>query len=284
MAFNVLIVDDSDVIRSMIAKTLRLAQVSVANIFEAGNGKEALAILQDTWVDFVLADINMPVMNGAEMITRMRACPDTADIPVIVVSSEGATDRVDALSEAGVCAWIRKPFTPEEIRDVVGTLVRSWPVPNAQHAHIDAVLCPVLETFAFVFPEPTELEQLPAAGEDLVCASIAFQGAATGTLTVAAPSELCVELAANILGIDVDDPDALLRGADTLGEIANIAAGHLATRINASETTDLHPPVVSRMQPVEWARHIASSGAAGYLIEGRPVVVTLGLRTLQPAV
>lgn len=283
MAFNVLIVDDSDVIRSMIAKTLRLAQVPVANIFEAGNGKEALALLEDTWVDFVLADINMPVMNGAEMITRMRACPDTADIPVIVVSSEGATDRVDALSEAGVCAWVRKPFTPEEIRDVVATMVQSWPAASAQHAHIDAVLCPVLETFAFVFPEPTALDQLPAAGENLVCASIGFQGAATGTLTLAAPSDLCVELAANILGIDADDPDAVLRGADTLGEIANIAAGHLATRINASAPTDLHPPVVSRMESVDWDRHVATSGAAGYLIEGHPVVVTLGLRTLQPA-
>ncbi len=283
MAFNVLIVDDSDVIRSMIAKTLRLAQVPVANVFEAGNGKEALAVLDDTWVDFVLADINMPVMNGAEMIERMRACPETADIPVIVVSSEGATDRMDTLTEAGVCAWIRKPFTPEEIRDVVGTLVRSWPAPAAQHAHIDAVLCPLLENFAFVFPEPIPLDDLPAAGRNLVCASIGFQGAATGTLTLAAPSELCVELAANILGIDADDPDALLRGADTLGEIANIAAGHLATRINANAPTDLHPPVVTRMEQPDWDRHVATSGAAGYIVEGHPVVVTLGLRTLKPA-
>lgn len=283
MALNVLIVDDSDVIRSMITKTLRLAQVPIANVYEAGNGKEALAVLGETWVDFVLADINMPVMNGTEMIERMRACPETADIPVIVVSSEGATERVDTLTSVGVSAWIRKPFTPEEIRDVVGSLVQSWPASSVQHAHIDAVLCPVLETFAFVFPEPSELAALPATGDDLVCASIAFQGAASGTLTLSAPSDLCVELAANILGIEADDPDALLRGADTLGEIANIAAGHLATRINSSAPTDLRPPVVSRMEQVEWDRQLASDSATGYIIEGHPVVVTLGLRTLQPA-
>ncbi len=128
MAYNILVVDDSDVIRAMIARTLRLAAVPVAHLFEASNGREALDIMHESWIDVVLADINMPVMNGAEMIDRMREHPATADIPVIVVSSEGATSRMEELARCGITAWVRKPFTPEEIRDVINELTQRWPV------------------------------------------------------------------------------------------------------------------------------------------------------------
>ena len=73
MPLDVLVVDDSDVIRAMIMKTLRLAQVPVRTAFEAANGREALDLLEDNWVDLVLADINMPVMDGVEMVEQMRA-------------------------------------------------------------------------------------------------------------------------------------------------------------------------------------------------------------------
>ncbi len=283
MAYNILVVDDSDVIRAMIARTLRLGGIHVANLYEAANGREALAILQDNWVDLVLADINMPVMNGADMIERMREQPTMADIPVIVVSSEGASSRVEALTDTGVCAWIRKPFTPEEIRDVIADLTETWPGDVEQREHVDAVLGPVLETFAYVFPEAVEPTDLPHAGEDLVCATITFSGAVNGTMSLAAPSELCAELAANIMGTEPDDPDARLRGADTLGEIANIAAGHVATRIEPHTHTDLHPPVVSRLETDEWARLRDGDGACCYLVEDRPVLVTLSLRALKAA-
>jgi len=281
MAFNVLVVDDSDVIRSMIAKTLRLAQIPVGTFHEASNGKEALAVLKNEWIDLVLADINMPVMNGVVMLERMRTDPELADIPVVVVSTEGATERVDSMLESGVTAWIRKPFTPEAIRDVVAGLAPLWPLAEEREAHVDAVLGQVLETFAFVFPEPVSPADLPEPGGELVCATITFSGAASGTMSVSAPAGLCSELAANILGVDADDDDAALRGADTLGEIANIAAGHLATRLEPDHPTDLHPPVVSRLELAEWNQRLLNGVARAYIVEDRPVVVTLGLRPLK---
>lgn len=277
MALNILIVDDSDVIRAMIARTLSLAQLPLGEIHHAANGREALSVLGDTWVDLVLADINMPVMTGAEMIREMRAREQTAGVPVIVVSTEGATERVDELMRQGVAEWIRKPFTPEEIRDVVSRVVESRRPPLVA-SDVDEVITTVLETFAFTFPEVTRCDDLPAADGDLLCSRLWFSGAASGVLSMAAPVELCVSMAANVLGLDEDDSDAVLRGADTLGEVVNIAAGHLATRIDRHATTHLHPPTVERMGRGEWERVLAAGESRGYVVEGHPVLVTFGMR------
>lgn len=277
MALNILVVDDSDVIRAMIARTLALADVPLGSLLEASNGREALEVLDESWVDLVLADINMPVMNGEEMLRRMRENPETADVPVIVVSTEGASERVQQLLDDGVSAWVRKPFTPEQIRDVITTVTAAWPPVEERNTHLDTVLVPVLETFAFVSPEPLENEAPPRPEGDMMCATITFSGAVGGTMNIYASQNLCVELAANILGIDPTDEDAYLKGADTLGEISNIAAGHVATLIEPSRQTDLYPPVVSRIGYSEWDR-MRESGARVYLVEDEPILVTLGLR------
>ncbi len=284
MSYNILVVDDSDVIRAMIARTLRLAEVPVAHLHEAANGREALDVMRESWIDLVLADINMPVMTGAEMIEHMREHPATSDIPVIVVSSEGATARIDELTKSGITAWVRKPFTPEEIRDVIVALTERWPSAAAQREHVDAIFGPVLETFAFVYPEPIEAADVPDAGEDLVRATITFGGAVSGTMSISAPADLCTELAANIMGIELDDPDAHLRGADTLGEIANIAAGHLATHVEPDIHTHLHPPVITRLQRGDWNHALADGTTRIYLVEDRPVLVSVALRALKSAV
>lgn len=279
MALNILVVDDSDIIRAMIGRTLRLAQLPVGTLYEASNGREALEVLGEEWIDLVLADINMPVMTGAEMISQMRERPETVDVPVIVVSTEGATERIDQLMERGISAWVRKPFTPEEIRNVITEVTASWRPALEEAADVDEVFGQVLETFAFSFPEPAVPGELATGPEDeLVCATISFSGAVSGTLSVAAPAALCSELAANILGIEPSDQDARMKGPDTLGEIANIAAGHLATRIDPHGHTHLHPPVVARMESPEWVRTRDSEGARGYLVEDQPVLVTVGLR------
>jgi len=118
MALNVLVVDDSVVMRAMIVKTLRLTGIELGEIIEAGNGQEALDLLDKSWIDIVLADINMPVMNGEEMIERMRANPETRDLPIIVVSSEGSQTRIERLEQKGA-TFIHKPFEPETVRSVL---------------------------------------------------------------------------------------------------------------------------------------------------------------------
>ena len=119
MALNVLVVDDSSITRRMIIKTLDLAGIPVDEVYEAGNGREGLGVLEEHWIDLVLADINMPVMDGEEMINRLRDNPAWADIPLIVVSTEGSETRIERLQQKGVKDFVHKPFQPETIRDVV---------------------------------------------------------------------------------------------------------------------------------------------------------------------
>jgi two-component system, chemotaxis family, chemotaxis protein CheY len=118
VALNVLVVDDSAVMRAMIIKTLRLCGIPIGEVHQAGNGKEGLEVLESHWVDLVLVDINMPVMNGEEMIEKLRANPDTASLAVIVVSTDGSQTRIDMMQRKGA-GFVHKPFTPEILRDTI---------------------------------------------------------------------------------------------------------------------------------------------------------------------
>ena len=123
MAYNILLVDDSETIRAVMAKTLDIAGVPINIIYEAENGKEALAILGEHWIDITFADINMPVMNGMEMVERMCGDGVLKTIPVIIVSTEGSHTRIEELRSKGVRGYVRKPFTPEIIREVVSNVL-----------------------------------------------------------------------------------------------------------------------------------------------------------------
>ncbi len=119
MAYNILIVDDSATIRAVIARSLQMAQVPINSLYEASNGEEALKILNDNWIDLVFTDINMPVMNGIEMITNMEKNDLISSIPVVVISTEKSSTRIEELQKKGIKGYIEKPFTPEAIESVI---------------------------------------------------------------------------------------------------------------------------------------------------------------------
>jgi len=118
MAINVLVVDDSGVMRTMIIKSMKMSGLPLGEIHQAGNGEEGLAALSDCWIDLVIVDINMPVMNGEQMIDKMKENTEFTDLPIVVISTEGSQARLERLQEKGA-AFIHKPFTPEKIRDTV---------------------------------------------------------------------------------------------------------------------------------------------------------------------
>ena len=123
MALNMLIVDDSNTVRAVIAKTLQLTGMPIGELYQAAHGQEALDVLGANWVDLVFSDINMPIMGGVELIRRMQEDDALKDIPVIVISTEGSATRVEQLKEQGIRAYIRKPFTPELLRSVVEDVI-----------------------------------------------------------------------------------------------------------------------------------------------------------------
>jgi two-component system chemotaxis response regulator CheY len=123
MAYNILVVDDSATMRAMIAKTLKMAGLELQELHQAPNGRQALALLQEHWIDLVLTDINMPEMDGVEMVQRMAADGLLRSVPVVVVSTEGSETRIQELRQQGIRGYIRKPFTPEEIKKTVETVL-----------------------------------------------------------------------------------------------------------------------------------------------------------------
>lgn len=125
MSVRILIVDDSPIIRAVIEKNIRLSRVNVETCVHAGDGQQALDQLAQQWVDVALVDINMPVMNGVALIQRMKADPVLESIPVIVISTEGSATRIDALNELGIAGYLRKPFTPEQFKELITGVLES---------------------------------------------------------------------------------------------------------------------------------------------------------------
>jgi two-component system chemotaxis response regulator CheY len=123
MSRDVLIVDDSATMRQMVKKTMSMALLDFGDVFEAANGIEALAQLADHEVAVVLLDINMPTMNGMQLLTRMKQNPRLKDIPIVVASTEGSRERIQQIEEIGAFGFVRKPFQPEQIRDVLKPLL-----------------------------------------------------------------------------------------------------------------------------------------------------------------
>jgi two-component system, chemotaxis family, chemotaxis protein CheY len=116
MKYKMLVVDDSLPMRSIIIRTIKASGFNNADFLEAGNGKEALDVLGNEWVDLVVTDYNMPDMNGIELIHEMKQDEILNAIPVLVVTTEGSQQKVEEFIQKGAAGYVKKPFTPEVIR------------------------------------------------------------------------------------------------------------------------------------------------------------------------
>jgi two-component system, chemotaxis family, chemotaxis protein CheY len=123
MSYRILIVDDSATIRAVIKRSIGMSGLEVEQLLEAGNGLEALEILSEQWVDIVFADLNMPRMGGMELVEKMSQDSLLLSTPVVIVSSDHNQNTIDELKDRGIRAYIKKPFRPENFRDVVNDVL-----------------------------------------------------------------------------------------------------------------------------------------------------------------
>lgn len=116
---NALIVDDSSVMRKIVERSLRQAGLDLSSVIEAGNGAEALGLLDNHEVDLILSDINMPVMDGLEFVRQVQTVDKLRHIPVVMITTEGSESNVVQALSLGAKGYIRKPFTPDQVKEHV---------------------------------------------------------------------------------------------------------------------------------------------------------------------
>jgi two-component system chemotaxis response regulator CheY len=111
-----MIVDDSPAMRAFVRRILDMAGLDISKCLEAGDGAEALRLVRQNPVNVILSDINMPVMDGEELVRELQADPELRHIPVVVVSTDRTETRVQKMLALGARGYVTKPFLPEALR------------------------------------------------------------------------------------------------------------------------------------------------------------------------
>lgn len=126
MRMRLMIVDDSPVMRSFVKRTLQIAGLEMESCAEASNGAEALEKLSHVGVDLILTDINMPVLDGEGLLRALQVDSDLKRIPVVVVSTDSTEQRVESLLRLGARGYVKKPFHPEKLSEVLSGVLPEW--------------------------------------------------------------------------------------------------------------------------------------------------------------
>jgi two-component system chemotaxis response regulator CheY len=270
MSVSVLIVDDSTIARSVIRRAVAMSCPEVAAFHEAADGEEALRVLKKQPVDLVLTDLNMPNLNGVELVTRMRQDGVLMTVPVLLISSQRGP-MVDTLVRRGLASCLPKPFRPEALREAVlgalagrthsgGRLSASSLVGRVNAERLAAVVMEVLDETAFILSRSTA-KPPPYGGQPLTVASLPFRSYAISWLRLAATPSL----ARSVLGSLLDQvPTGESLGAafeDALKEFVNLVAGRLAAELSLASDTPIAIglPSTHTESADDWERELSTN-------------------------
>lgn len=127
MDAEVLVVDDSAAIRKILQRVLRQTGMAIGTIFEAGDGQEALEVMKTHRLNLVLSDINMPKMDGLQLLAAIKAQPDWHNLPVVMITTEGGEAKVGEAVRLGAAGYVRKPFTADQIKEKLAGILELAP-------------------------------------------------------------------------------------------------------------------------------------------------------------
>jgi two-component system chemotaxis response regulator CheY len=125
MESDLLVVDDSAAIRKILQRVLRQTGMSIGAIYEAGDGQEALTVLETNKVDLILSDINMPKMDGLQLLASLKASDQWRHIPVIMITTEGGATKVGEAGRLGAAGYVKKPFSADQIKEKLAGILES---------------------------------------------------------------------------------------------------------------------------------------------------------------
>ena len=123
MESHILVVDDSAAIRKILQRVLRQTGMIIGEIYEAGDGQEALEVLKTKAVSLVLSDINMPKMDGLQLLAALKNSPRWRHIPVVIITTEGGETQVAEAVKLGAAGYVRKPFAADQIKEKLAGII-----------------------------------------------------------------------------------------------------------------------------------------------------------------
>ena len=140
------------------------------------------------------------------------------------------------------------------------------------------VFCDVLEKLAFMFGEPTPKEDLPETAAKYIDVGMTFSGPMEGALALAVPEEMCKEIAANVLGMELEDELVRNQAIDALKEVLNVTCGHVLTSIAGDEPVfDLSVPVAREIEAVAWEEFLGDSETLAFIVDDCPAALRFSM-------
>ena len=190
MRNKILTVDDSKTVRIIVRKAFKSYD---CEILEASNGVEGLAVAAKEMPDLILLDITMPVMDGVEMLTRLKADPQLKGIPVMMLTAEGGKDNVLKIAKIGIRVYIVKPFKEELLLEKAGRIIELKPLsdaPSKVRSIFDAANILVVED------KPAIVQQIQAGLKHTPWAvhGVSTQGEAMDSWTKTPPDLIMISL------------------------------------------------------------------------------------------
>jgi len=234
-----LIVDDSSVMRKIVERSIRQAGIDLVQVMEAGNDAEALGIVKDCAVDLILCDINMPVMDGLEFVKQLQAMEVAKRAPVVMITTEGSESHVVQALSFGAKGYIRKPFTPDQVKEhVIPVLERHTHETSNGRFHCRTGPRDVatfaatggrgsIRDHACAKLEPLTGAQSVPASE--ITAMVGWAGQLCGVMTLRCTIDTAKVIAAKMFGIAPDQANQQVW--DAIGEICNMVAGNFKNKL-----------------------------------------------------